>query len=74
MAQHHGVEAADVERDRLPVALAVQFQALEQSAVEQDARAGELDQCLEPVTPSAAPWLVSLIILRGPGSAIAPIR
>ena len=53
VAEYHGVDAGRIERQRQPVALAVQFQALEQAAVEQDARTPELDRCLEPVTPSA---------------------
>ena len=48
MAQHHRVEAGRIEWQRQPVALAVQFESLEQAAVEQDARACELDQVLGP--------------------------
>jgi hypothetical protein len=46
MADHDGIDGLHIDRQRLPVALAVQLQALEQAAVEQEARTTDLDQML----------------------------
>ena len=44
VAQHHGVDRRRLDRKRRPVALAQRLVALEQAAVEQDARAAGVDQ------------------------------
>jgi hypothetical protein len=46
VAEHDRVNAAHVDRQGLPIALAVQLQALEHAAVEQQAAAADFDQVL----------------------------
>ena len=63
VGEDDGVDGFGRNRQRRPVAQAQLLQALEQSAIEQDAMAIDFEQCLEPVTVRAAPRNVSVAML-----------